>query len=112
MSEVTRECQFLASLQPRPAMALLALNCGSSSLKFKLFSNANLSVLSSGGASNVGSSNATLKISGKETRKDLDNESHHSIFELILKELGAEHDIQTVTHRIVHGGAQTKPSMS
>jgi acetate kinase len=107
--------------------ALLALNCGSSSLKSTLFSYPDLVELASVSASSIGSDSATLKYksanasssgsgsnSGSGSRS-VKGESHADIFEDVLSELEQraaithKEDVVIVTHRIVHGGTFDKP---
>lgn len=105
---------------------LLALNCGSSSLKSTLFSYPALEQLATLSASSIGSEKAALKVKvqtgDKNASKDASHsvsvkgESHSEIFSDILKELGSlktlkldSKDIKVVTHRIVHGGTFDAP---
>merc|ERR1712093_105677 len=104
---------------------LLALNCGSSSLKSTLFTYPGLEQVASLSASSIGSDSAQLKTKytgpspGSLEPKNLKGESHADIFEDILKEIendlpqevfsGSKEDIKVVTHRIVHGGTFDKP---
>ncbi|KAM0748827.1 acetate kinase [Meredithblackwellia eburnea MCA 4105] len=93
----------------------LAVNCGSSSIKIKVFS-PDLAVVLSGSASNVQSntSAATYKLShgpglSEKTTKTVEKEtSYQEVFEEILldvrKVLGEQTLIGVVAHRIVHGG--------
>ncbi|KAI5477881.1 acetate kinase [Pseudohyphozyma bogoriensis] len=93
----------------------LAVNCGSSSIKFKLYSSSS-SVLLSGSASNIGSSddpiNLSFKTSSGSNEKpkpiELSNEtSYEDVFERILDEVqkyAGGGEITVVAHRIVHGG--------
>jgi acetate kinase len=102
------------------AAYLLALNCGSSSLKTTLFSYPSLDEICNISASSIGSSEATLKSSfkGQKNNKSVTNESHSEIFSDVLEELkrldgGKLVDdigqIKIVTHRIVHGGTLDAP---
>jgi hypothetical protein len=99
---------------------LLALNCGSSSLKTTLFSYPALEQICSISASSIGSSEATLKSSfqGQKYNKSVTDESHSEIFSDVLQELKrldggklVSHvgQIKIVTHRIVHGGTLDNP---
>jgi len=91
---------------------LLALNCGSSSFKFKLFEIPSLSVAASGQASAIGTEKAALKIN--DDKHELEKtESHHEIFQDVIKGLhkviGDQIRITTITHRIVHGANEKQP---
>jgi acetate kinase len=94
-------------------MRVLVINSGSSSLKFKLFSMQDQSVLCSGLIEEIGDDESTLTFSLKvhERHKTLHIKDHEEalsvLFDLLfdsgvivtLDELGA------VSHRVVHGGA-------
>lgn len=99
---------------------LLALNCGSSSLKTTLFTYPSLEQICTISASSIGSSEATLKTSynGNKSTKSVKGESHNQIFGDVLDELkkldGGKlvndvKDVKIVTHRIVHGGTLDGP---
>jgi hypothetical protein len=103
-----------------PQSFLLALNCGSSSLKTTLFSYPSLEQLSSISASSIGSDEANLKIKykGKSNSTKVNaKESHSEIFSHILDEykklpgplVQDSNQVKIVTHRIVHGGTLTEP---
>lgn len=109
-----------------PADLDLAVNCGSSSIKFSLFNRSSRSVVVSGSASNVqGDSAASYKFTfsgegGKEEKheKELDkNTSYEDVFKEILQDVTAEKvlgsegkgRIHLVAHRIVHGGTADGP---
>lgn len=102
------------------AKYLLALNCGSSSLKTTLFAYPSLEQLCTVSASSINSSEATLKSTykGNKTSKSVQGESHSEIFSDVLEELkrldGGKlvkdvGQIKIVTHRIVHGGTLDAP---
>lgn len=100
---------------------LLALNCGSSSLKTTLFSYPSLEQIATITASSIGSSEAVLKTKYKSKdsgKKSVQGESHNQIFGDVLQELkrldGGKlvsdvKQIKIVTHRIVHGGTLSEP---
>lgn len=104
---------------------LLALNCGSSSLKSTLYSYPGLEQVASVSASSIGSDSASLKTKYTRPRrgslepKNLKGESHAEIFQDILRTIenelpeevfrGSKEDIKVVTHRIVHGGTFDEP---
>jgi len=102
------------------ASYLLALNCGSSSLKTTLFAYPSLEQLCTISASSINSPEATLKSSykGKKNTKSVKGESHSEIFGDVLQELKKLDNgelvkdvgqIKIVTHRIVHGGTLDAP---
>lgn len=104
----------------------LAVNCGSSSIKFQAFTT-DLNVLLSGSASNVqGNSPAKFSFNyidphstsdslSEKNGKTLDSKaSYQDVFEAILDEVTkvlelGEGRILMVAHRIVHGGTATHP---
>ncbi|KAH7105202.1 acetate kinase [Auriculariales sp. MPI-PUGE-AT-0066] len=110
---------------PDAQQLLLAVNCGSSSIKFKLFALDTLKVLISGSASNVAvsGSRATIKLvthaDQEHQHKEEEEEGmeYDAVFERIIEQLEQSselsqrdrHAIRIVAHRVVHGGAQTEP---
>jgi len=99
---------------------LIALNCGSSSLKSSVYSYPELTQLATLSASSIGSDQASLKVSPAGRTIKIPGQSHAEIFSNILKELhdgGLEgiqlsqdaSEIAVVTHRIVHGGTVQEP---
>jgi len=99
---------------------LLALNCGSSSLKASLLLYPSLEAVASLSASSIGSEQATLKVKRAGQNDDVSSvkgESHAEIFSDILEKIQGLHlirgdvqeQIRIVTHRIVHGGTFSEP---
>jgi len=96
-------------------MLILVINCGSSSLKFALYTT-QLDLLAEGLAEKLNSEDARLKI------KKLDNKTndifatidHESAISSIIKELQKHFNLNEnllgIGHRIVHGGDQFKQS--
>lgn len=91
---------------------IIAVNAGSSSLKFQLFEMQDESVIASGVIERIGFEDAifTLKFSGEKIVKTLPIPDHKKGVELLLEAL-IEHqivkdlnEIQGVGHRIVQGG--------
>ncbi|KAK4689676.1 acetate kinase, partial [Tremellales sp. Uapishka_1] len=100
-------------------MYLLAINCGSSSIKGKLFSLPALEAKADLSVSNIGSKGDKVKIKiewqgdhGKNLQEDGDDgESveYKSLVPFLLEKLTAsasleKEDIKYITHRVVHGG--------
>ena len=90
--------------------AILTLNAGSSSLKFRIFDRAGLSLLAKGAVSRIGA-NAEIKASladGAETSKALRRGADHAVaLEAVFGYIDDNDDdwtIEAVVHRIVHGG--------
>jgi acetate kinase len=96
-------------------MDILALNCGSSSVKYQLFDWDKKEVISKGMVERVGIGDSFIlhEVPGRVThRGEEDCPDHRSAVDLILRTLtGAEHgvlkditQIAAVGHRVVHGG--------
>lgn len=91
---------------------VLAVNAGSSSLKFQLFSMPSETVLCSGVIERIGLTDGifSIKYNGKKDKEVLDIPNHNVAAELVLnalvdKKIVEELDeIIAVGHRIVHGG--------
>lgn len=109
----------------------LAVNCGSSSIKFKLYQAKSHRVVLAGSASNVqGSSPAKFTFKhvpkqeqdstelSEKVKRELDSStSYQDVFEEILRDVtsdkvlgeGGKDRIQVIAHRIVHGGTARDP---
>lgn len=96
-------------------MKILVLNCGSSSIKYKLFDMASGHVMAQGGIEKVGLPGAFLKLTGKDGKKvilEKDIPEHQAGIEFILSVLTDDtygcikdyKEIDAVGHRVVHGG--------
>jgi len=96
-------------------MKILVLNCGSSSIKYKLFDMSNKEVIASGGIEMIGLEGSFLKFLAPDGEKRIierDIPEHTVGVELILEILtdpkyGAIkslNEINAVGHRMVHGG--------
>lgn len=91
---------------------ILAVNSGSSSLKFQLYEMPNEKVLVSGQIERIGIKNSifTMKINGEKIEKIEDIKDHTEAVKVLLKALqsaGIVDDISSINgvgHRIVHGG--------
>jgi acetate kinase len=106
-------------------MKILILNCGSSSVKYKLFDldGSAESVLASGMVEEVGlgSPSLTHRRPGKEkvVRTDLSVNNHREAIQMVLgtlvdRSLGAMasvHELDAVGHRVVHGGERFAASV-
>ena len=102
-------------------MSLLALNCGSSSLKASLLEYPSLKPVATISASSIGSDSASLKLKRQghdDVTSSVKGESHAEIFSDILEIIQREKLVQDgdvhggikiVTHRIVHGGTFSEP---
>lgn len=96
-------------------MKILVLNCGSSSIKYKLFDMSNKEVIASGGIEMIGLEGSFLKFLAPDGEKRIierDIPEHTVGVELILQTLtdpkygaiSSLNEINAVGHRMVHGG--------
>ncbi len=96
-------------------MKILVLNCGSSSIKYKLYDMADESVLAQGGVERIGLDEAFIKVkleNGEKKQIMADLPTHKEGVALVFKclldpEFGAIKDlneIDAVGHRVVQGG--------
>lgn len=119
-----------------PLPLCLAVNCGSSSIKFKLFTTSNSDpssnecVLVAGSAANVqgdsppsfsfkhaAPSSNSFDLTEKKERTLEQSASYEQVFDEILRDVtddavlgnGGKSRIKVVAHRIVHGGTSTEP---
>ncbi|KAG8878999.1 hypothetical protein FRB98_005881 [Tulasnella sp. 332] len=113
---------------------ILAVNCGSSSIKFKLFTIPQLDTLISGQASSVASrgSKPSIKLTvhheggrdDHENEEEDENMPYEDVFERIIvlveekatrleqfEKFKADDVIKAVSHRVVHGGTETEPML-
>lgn len=99
-------------------MKILVINCGSSSIKYKLYEMDDQSVLAAGGIERVGQEGAFLKaeLNGEKTVIDFECPTHTEGMKMVFDTLlHAEYgviknldDIAAVGHRIVAGGRFTE----
>lgn len=103
-------------------MKILVLNCGSSSVKYKLYEMNDKSVLAQGGVEKLGLKDSFLKFtlpSGEKVTLEKDMPEHTSAVEFILSILThpqygcikSLEEINAVGHRLVHGGEAFKESV-
>ncbi len=103
-------------------MKILVLNCGSSSIKYKLFDMAQKEVIAQGGIERIGLKGSFLKLAlpnGEKIQLDKDIPEHTVGVEFILNtlthnEYGAIRlldEIDAVGHRMVHGGERFSESV-
>lgn len=103
-------------------MKILVLNCGSSSIKYKLFDMSNKSVIASGGVERIGIDGSFLKFTMPDGSKKIlekDIPEHTVGVQFILETLtNAEYgaikslsEIDAVGHRMVHGGEKFSQSV-
>ena len=103
-------------------MKVLVLNCGSSSIKYKLYNMDNEAVLAQGGVERIGLDNAFIKVkltNGEKKQIMADLPTHKEGVSLVFKclldpKFGAIKDlkeIDAVGHRIVQGGDKYNKSV-
>lgn len=103
-------------------MKILVLNCGSSSIKYKLFDMTTKEVLAQGGIEKIGLTGSFLKLTlpnGEKKILEKDIPEHTAGIEFILDTLtSAEYgaiqsleEINAVGHRMVHGGERFSESV-
>jgi len=103
-------------------MKILVLNCGSSSIKYKLFDMTSKEVMAQGGIEKVGLKGSFLKFTtpnGEKVQLDKDIPEHTVGIEFILSTLvDAKYgciksldEINAVGHRVVHGGEKFNKSV-
>jgi acetate kinase len=100
----------------------LVLNCGSSSIKYKLFEMTSRTVMAQGGVERVGMADSFLKFTATDGNKvtiQADIPDHEKGIALILEMLTDERygcirdyrEIDAVGHRVVHGGERFASSV-
>ncbi|MDR1330880.1 MAG: acetate kinase [Tannerella sp.] len=103
-------------------MKTLVLNCGSSSIKYKLFDMTSGEVMAQGGIERVGLDGAFLKLTGANGEKvilEKDIPGHEQGINFVLEVLTDARygciksfdEIDAVGHRVVHGGEKFASSM-
>ena len=103
-------------------MKVLVLNCGSSSIKYKLFEMADHSVLAQGGVEKIGLPDSFLQVklpNGEKVVIEKEMPEHTVGIQLILDTLVDEKigcikdlkEIEAVVHRVVHGGEKFNQSV-
>ena len=103
-------------------MKILVLNCGSSSIKYKLFDMTTKAVLAQGGIEKIGLKGSFLKLTlpdGEKVILEKDIPEHTVGVEFIFQTLTSEkygalkslNELGAVGHRIVHGGERFSESV-
>ena len=103
-------------------MKILVLNCGSSSIKYKLFDMTTKEVLAQGGIEKIGLVGSFLKLTlpnGEKKILEKDIPEHTAGIEFILNTLVSPEygaiksldEINAVGHRMVHGGEKFSESV-
>ena len=103
-------------------MNILVLNCGSSSVKYKLIEIKENKILAEGGVEKIGLPDAFIKFKladGSKKTVDLDITDHQGAIKSILDTITGEEygciksfeEIDAVGHRVVHGGEKVNKSV-
>lgn len=100
-------------------MKIMAVNAGSSSLKFQLLDMPSESVITSGVVERIGLPKAvfTIKVDGEKHSDTLEIPNHSKAVELLLQKLvdlnivSSFEEINGVGHRVVHGGEKFSDSV-
>ena len=100
-------------------MKILAVNAGSSSLKFQMYEMPEEKVLISGGFERIGIDNSfyTIKINGEKIKKEAALESHKVAVQILIDELFENkviedlNEIKGIGHRVVQGADKFKESV-
>ena len=103
-------------------MNILVLNCGSSSVKYKLIEIKENKILAEGGVEKIGLPDAFIKFKladGSKKTVDLDITDHQGAIKSILDTITGEEygciksfeEIDAVGHRVVHGGEKFNKSV-
>ena len=92
-------------------MSILVINAGSTSLKFGLFDLGAQEALVSGAIDWPGGDRRHAKLTirrrhGPETKSVVDVADDQAATACAIRALGAEHNIQAIGHRVVHGGTE------
>lgn len=97
---------------------VMAVNAGSSSLKFKLFQMPQEQVLTEGNFERIGMDEGifTIKVNGEKIVQHRPIKDHKEAVDLLLKALVEKHvvehldEIDAIGHRVLHGGEKYKES--
>lgn len=103
-------------------MKILVLNCGSSSIKYKLFEMSNHCVIAQGLVEKIGLPDANLQVklpNGEKVKIEHPMDEHTTGIQMILNALVDEQigclkdlkEINAVGHRVVHGGERFNQSV-
>ncbi len=103
-------------------MKILVLNCGSSSIKYKLIDMEKKAVLGQGGMEKVGLTGSFLKhetADGRKVKLEQDIPEHETGIKFILdvitnseySVIGSLNELDAVGHRVVHGGEKFSESV-
>lgn len=93
-------------------MRVLAINAGSSSLKFQMYEMPEEKVIISGVFERIGIGNSlyTIKINGEKIKKEVELKDHDEAVSVLIQELFENNvvksldEISGIGHRVVHGG--------
>ena len=98
-------------------MYVMALNCGSSSLKYQVFDADSKEQIVSGNVEKIGSEDSflTQKYKGEKTQKETYMKDHDEALNVVMQMLRAAsidmNEIKGVGHRVVMGGSKYASSV-
>jgi acetate kinase len=115
ISKVERTCSL-----ERTFMNILALNCGSSSIKYQVYNWTQREVLATGLMERIGSTETTLKHQSSNATEPIrrtfacanHEEAVGIVLEVVFENLPIGTRIDAVGHRVVHGGSRFARSVS
>ena len=98
---------------------IIAINAGSSSLKFQLFEMPSEEVITKGLVERIGMNDSifTITVNGEKQKETLDIPDHNVAVEMLLNKLTdlkiieSLNEIEGVGHRVVHGGEEFADSV-
>jgi acetate kinase len=94
-------------------MSILALNCGSSSIKYKIYNRQKKEILCSGTVERVGIAGSFIKHESPGAEPLIENRdcpNHETALKLIMEKIQSI-EVHAVGHRVVHGGEKFKSSV-
>ncbi|MFA4905863.1 MAG: acetate kinase [Candidatus Margulisiibacteriota bacterium] len=94
-------------------MSILALNCGSSSVKYKIYNRQKKETLCSGTVERIGIAGSFIKHECPGAEPSIENRdcpNHETALKLIMEKINTI-EIHAVGHRVVHGGEKFKSSV-
>ncbi len=100
-------------------MKLLSVNCGSSTLKFRMYEMPEEKVIVKGAFDRIGisGSNFSLKFNDQKIEEEVELKDHNDAVKILLEQLIKYHivesleEIEAVGHRVVHGGSKYSSSV-
>ena len=100
-------------------MKVLSVNCGSSTLKFRLYEMPEEKIITKGSFDRIGldGSNYDILVNGEKVKEECELKNHGDAVQILIKELEEKKiissldEIVAVGHRVVHGGSKYSSSV-